>query len=126
MRAVDTNVLIRLLARDDANQTAAAETFVAPGAWVSHLVLAEAVGVMESVYALRAEQVAILVHMLLNHATLSIQDADVVAAALARYRRRSTPEFSDCLVLEIARKAGNLPLGTFDRALGRLDGAQLL
>jgi len=34
-----------------------------------------------------------------------------------------SPRFSDCLVLEIARKAGYLPLGTFDRDLGKLDGA---
>jgi predicted nucleic acid-binding protein len=31
--------------------------------------------------------------------------------------------FSDCLVLETARKAGHLPLGTFDRDLAKLDGA---
>ena len=29
----------------------------------------------------------------------------------------------DCLLLEIARKAGHLPLGTFDRDLGKLNGA---
>lgn len=34
--------------------------------------------------------------------------------------------FSDCLVLEAARKAGHGPLGTFDRELARLDGAELL
>jgi predicted nucleic acid-binding protein len=34
--------------------------------------------------------------------------------------------FSDCMMLEVARKAGHLPLGTFDKALAKLDGAQLL
>ncbi|TMG82518.1 MAG: type II toxin-antitoxin system VapC family toxin [Betaproteobacteria bacterium] len=126
MRAVDTNVLIRLITRDDAKQTAAAEAFVSAGAWVSHLVLAEAVWVMESVYELSAEKIVVSVEMLLNHATLAVQDADVVEAALGRFRRRSAPDFSDCLVLEIARKAGNLPLGTFDRSLGRIDGAERL
>jgi len=29
-------------------------------------------------------------------------------------------------VLEVARKAGHLPLGTFDRELGKLEGAQKL
>jgi hypothetical protein len=29
-------------------------------------------------------------------------------------------------VLEVARKAGHLPLGTFDRALGKLKGAERL
>lgn len=32
--------------------------------------------------------------------------------------------FSDCMVLEISRKAGHLPLGTFDRNLSRLDSTQ--
>jgi predicted nucleic acid-binding protein len=64
--------------------------------------------------------------MLVNHAHLTIQDADVVAAALGHFRRRSALDFSDCLVLEIARRAGHLPLGTFDRALGAIDGAERL
>jgi len=34
--------------------------------------------------------------------------------------------FSDCLVLEIARKAGHLPLGTFDRGLAKLNGTKKL
>jgi hypothetical protein len=29
-------------------------------------------------------------------------------------------------MVEIARKAGHLPLGTFDRDLGKIDGAQRL
>jgi hypothetical protein len=29
-------------------------------------------------------------------------------------------------MLEVARQAGHLPLGTFDRTLGRLDGAERL
>jgi predicted nucleic acid-binding protein len=32
--------------------------------------------------------------------------------------------FSDCLLLEMARKSGHVPLGTFDRDLGRLPGAE--
>ena len=34
--------------------------------------------------------------------------------------------FSDCLVIEIARRAGHLPVGTFDRQLAKLEGAQKL
>ncbi|HEY3177523.1 MAG TPA: type II toxin-antitoxin system VapC family toxin [Casimicrobiaceae bacterium] len=126
MRAVDTNVLIRLITRDDAKQTAACEAFVAAGAWISHLVLAEAMWVLESVFELSVEKIIVTVEMLLNHDTLTVQDSDVVEAALRRFRRRSAPDFSDCLILEIARKTGNLPLGTFDRALSKIDGAERL
>lgn len=66
------------------------------------------------------------IERLLSHATLILQDADVVAAALTQYRCRPALGFSDCLVVEAARKAGHLPLGTFDRRLGKLQEAQHL
>ena len=49
MRAVDTNVLVRLLTRDDTRQVTAAEGFVAQGAWVPQIVLVEAIWVLTSV-----------------------------------------------------------------------------
>jgi hypothetical protein len=63
---------------------------------------------------------------LLNHQHLTLQDTDVVAAALVRYRAQPRIALSDLLVLEIARKAGHVPLGSFDRQPARLDGAQKL
>jgi len=126
MRAVDTNVLVRLITRDEDAQLASAEAFVTKGAWASHLVLAETTWVLIAAYGLSHERVALAVEMLLNHATITVQDADVVSAALEHYRARPALGFSDCLVLEIARRAGHLPLGTFDRGLGKLDGAQRL
>jgi predicted nucleic-acid-binding protein len=126
MRAVDTNVLVRLLTRDDQSQVAAAEAFVARGAWVSHLVLAETVWVLSAVYELSHVEIATAIEMLVDHETLTLQDADVVIAALRQYRRRPSAGFTDGLVLEIARKAGHAPLGTFDRSLAKLDGAVLI
>ena len=126
MLAVDTNVLVRLVTRDEPRQVAAAEKFVSRGAWVSQLVLAEAIWVLTSVYDLDATEVARAIEMLLNHRDLTLQDADVVVAALDQYRRRPSLSFSDCVVLEAARKAGHLPLGTFDRDLSKLEGAQRL
>jgi predicted nucleic-acid-binding protein len=126
MHAVDTNVLVRLITQDDAKQAAAAEAFVAKGAWVSHLVLAETTWVLSSAYGLPSAKIAVAVEMLLNHRELALQDADVVAADLEHFHARPALGFSDCLVLEIARKAGHLPLGTFDKALGKLDGTQRL
>src|SRR6185437_3279032 len=105
MRAVDTNVLVRLVVRDDPEQVRIAESFTANGAWVSHLVLAEAMWVLDAVYDRTPEQIATAVHMLLDHKSLSIQDADVVTDALERFRKRPALGFSDCLVLEAARKA---------------------
>src|SRR6187397_1885769 len=103
MRSVDTNVLVGLLVRDDDAQARAAEAFVSRGAWVSPLVLAEVSWVLGAVYDRSAKE---------------------LAAALARFQRRRALSFSDCLIVEIARKAGHVPLGTFDRDLAKLDGVE--
>lgn len=126
MLAVDTNVLVRLLARDDAKQALAADQAIARGAWISHLVLAEAVWVLDLVYARTPKQLMAALDLLLGHERLVLQDADVVGAALAHFRTKPSLGFSDCLVLEIARKAGHLPLATFDKALSKLPGVQKL
>lgn len=126
MRAVDTNVLVRLVTRDDEKQVAVAEAFIADGAWVSLLALAEATWVLASVYDRSPAAIALAIEMLLNHQHLTLQDADTVAAAVDHFRRRPAVGFSDGLMLEVGRKAGHRPLGTFDRDLGKLDGAQRL
>ncbi len=124
MRAIDTNVLVRLIARDDAAQVARAEKAIEKGAWVSLLVLVETVWVLDAVYARTPKQIALAVEMLLNHAQLSIQDAQLAARALEHFRAHPKLGFSDCLILEIARQSGHIPLATFDRKLGDLDGAE--
>jgi predicted nucleic-acid-binding protein len=126
MRSIDTNVLVRLIVRDDGRQAERAEAFIANGAWVSHLVLAETCWVLESVYGLRAAQIATAIDMLLNHAQLAMQDRDIATTALASLRRQPAVSFSDNLILAIARTNGHVPLGTFDRPLGRLEGVQRL
>ncbi len=122
MRAVDTSVLVRLLVRDDGQQVERAEAFVASGAWISHLVLAETVWVLGTVYALDADRIATAVEMLLEHEHLAVQDADVVQTALDHFRRERAVGFADCLIVEGARKAGHLPVGTFDKPMSRLAG----
>jgi predicted nucleic-acid-binding protein len=126
MRAVDTNVLVRLITRDDSRQAASAEDFVEKGAWVSILALAEASWVLTSVYELTPKELAKAIEMLLYHRDLVLQDVETVAGALEVFRAKPTLGFSDCLILQLARKAGHLPLGTFDRNLGKLEGAQKL
>jgi predicted nucleic-acid-binding protein len=126
VRAVDTNVLVRLITRDDARQVAAAEAFVAKGAWVPYLAVAEATWVLASVYDRTPAAIALAVEMLLSHEQLAIQEPEAVAAAVEKFRRHPKVGFSDCLLLEVARKAGHTPLGAFDRALGTIAGAERL
>ena len=64
--------------------------------------------------------------LLLAHESMVLQDAETVKAALTQFQLKPTLGFSDCMVLEIARKAGHLPLGTFDKALAKLVDTQKL
>lgn len=126
MRAIDTNVLVRLITRDDPRLAAAAESFIERGAWVSVLALAETAWVLTSVYGLSSKDLARAIEMLLNHRDLVLQDPDAVQAALELFRAKPSLGFPDCLMLQLARKTGHLPLGTFDRNLAKVEGTQKL
>jgi predicted nucleic-acid-binding protein len=126
MRAVDTNVIVRVITQDNPLQADTAKAFVERGVWISHVVLAETAWVLGDVYRQDHSAIADSIEMLMTHQSVTLQDEDVVSSALQHYREKPSLGFSDCLVLEIARKAGHLPLGTFDKALGKLDGAERL
>jgi predicted nucleic-acid-binding protein len=126
MRAADTNVLVRLIARDDPRQVETAQEFISKGVWVSHVVLAEMSWVLQSVFRFSPEKIAFAIEILLNHAQVTVQDADAVQAALESFRKRPAVRFADTLIVEIARKNGHLPVGTFDRDLSKLEGTQRL
>ena len=126
MRAIDTNVLVRLITRDDDRQVESAEEFVAKGAWVSHLVLAETSWVLDSVYERTPEEIAKAIAMLLAHKQLTIQDLDIVETALEKFRKHTRVCFTDILIFEIVRKNGHVPLGSFDREFAKLEGVERL
>jgi predicted nucleic-acid-binding protein len=106
MRAVDTNVLVRLVTRDDAKQVAAADAFVEKGAWVPQLALAEATWVLSSVYDLNPAAIATAIEMLLNHKDLALEESEVVANALEIFRRRPALGFADCLMARGGAQSG--------------------
>ena len=112
--------------RDDEEQLASAMAFVQRGAWASHVVLVEVAWVLRETYGMDHSATAVAIKLLLEQEQLFVQDPEVVAAALETYHRKPSLGLADCLILEIARKAGHLPLGTFDRALGKLPGAHRL
>jgi predicted nucleic-acid-binding protein len=128
MWAVDTNVLVRTLTGDDPVQSPAAEAFFRAHApvWVSHAVLMETVWVLDSVYGCGKRQLAEALARIIDNKVLALEEPAAVRAALALYRSRSKVNFEDCMILEIARKAGHHPLATFDKALGKCAGSHLL
>ncbi len=84
--------------------------------------LAEAIWVLKSVYGLNRQRIGVVVGMLIEHDRLALQDEDVVRKAHSTFERERSIEFSDCLIVESARKAGHIPVGTFDRKMARLEG----
>lgn len=124
MVAVDTNVLVRAFVDLESAERSRAEKRVAECAWVSLLVLQEFAWVAGSIYRLDAVRLGEIVDRLLVHETVVFEQPLVVRAALERLRDAPKLGLSDCLVLEMARAAGKLPLVTFDRELGKQEGAQ--
>jgi predicted nucleic-acid-binding protein len=121
VRAVDTNILVRLLEQDDPIQTSAVNAYQKDGGplWVSHIVLVETVWVLTSVYHRSRRELAGMLGALLGNEDIHLQEEAVVAAAVAAFRA-SKADFSDCMVLAVARSFGHLPLATFDKQLAKL------
>lgn len=130
MQALDTNVLVRYLAQDDARQSALAtrllEDRLTPSdrGFVSLVVLLETVWVMESRYGADAATVGAILDDLMHVPTLEVQDAAAVREALNRYRAGGV-DLHDCLIVALAeaRKARVL---TFDAKAARRLGMELL
>lgn len=120
MRAVDANLVVRLLARDDPKQVAAAEAFIAKGAWVPLLVLQETMWVLERAYEVPRSRQAKAVELLLDHETLTLEAPHIVRMALDEFKTAARVGFSDCLILASTRASGHTPLGTFDKKLAKL------
>ena len=130
MLALDTNVLVRYLAQDDARQSAAATRLIeqrlgpAERGFIGLVALLETVWVMESRYGADAALVSDILADLLDVAALEVQDAGAVRAALQRYRKGGV-DLHDCLIVSLAelRKARVV---TFDAKAARRLGMELL
>ena len=127
MTGLDTNVLVRYLVRDEPTQAARAtrelerdERFLIDG-----IVLCELVWVLETGYGFSRRDIAATLEKVLATAQFEIESKDLALAALADFRR-TTADFSDCLLGRRNRAAGVTETVTFDRGLGRLDGFRLL
>ena len=127
MASADTNVLVRLLTNDEPRQAGAVKRFIAAHGplRVSQLALVEALWVLDGTYRLGRTDQAEVVEALLAGAEFVLEREGEVEDALQSFRA-SRADFADCLLLPNAAAAGELPLATFDRALGKLQGAQAL
>jgi predicted nucleic-acid-binding protein len=124
--AVDTNMLVRILA-DDLGQPAQVQAArrlasEAEQVFVPTVVQVETVWVLESGYGLSKETVLqALGHLEANHAFV-LEDGERCQRALALFRS-SNADYSDCVILSECRSRDIL-LNTFDKRLGKLTGAK--
>ena len=130
MIALDTNVLLRFIVREDEEQAEAAETLLKrltleePG-FICREVLVELVRVLERYYRFERDQIATVLNELVVVAAVEIECASDVAEAAGGYRRGGA-DFADRMIAAAARRAGAVPLYTFDRKAARLPGVTLL
>ena len=130
MIALDTNVLVRYLAQDDARQAALATRLIektlnpSNRGFVSLVTLIETVWVMESRYSADTPTVAGILDDLVQAASLQVQDAQAVRAASRRYAQGGV-DLDDRLIVSLAadRKA---EVVTFDAKAAKRLGMQLL
>lgn len=130
MTGLDTNVLVRYLAQDDAAQSAQATALIegdlterAPG-FISLVVLVECCWVLKRLYAASPADIRSTVADLLDIAQLVVEQRELVAAALTRLGS-GAGEIADALIFEIATRAGCQRIVSFDRSAVRLGMSRL-
>ncbi|TBW33947.1 PIN domain-containing protein [Siculibacillus lacustris] len=118
MIGIDTNVLLRLLIRDDEVQFARLVAHIEAGAWaggvvVNLVVLVEAVWVLTKQLRRPKPEVIGFIEDLLATDGLSLQQESLVVRALAIWRTAKC-DFADCLIAELDREAGATTTLTYD------------
>jgi predicted nucleic-acid-binding protein len=116
LRAVDTNVLVRLIVDDDPLQSAAAEkAMTSEPVFISKTVILEFQWVLRSVYRLSPEAIASAIESLLVAEDISIEDASAVRQAIHWFKNGMDPADA----LHLASSAHADAFLTFDTSLRR-------
>lgn len=130
MIGLDTNVLVRYLAQDDAVQSSKANALVEsltaddPG-YVTQVALVEVVWVLASLYTANREDIAKVVETLLRTRELVLESAETVWKAL-RLFASSKADFADCLIERGCHDAKCEYTATFDAKAARTAGLRLI
>ena len=127
MIGLETNLLVRLLVRDDPVQTEKARHFIdthctpeSPG-YINCIVLAELVWVLDSVYRFGRAEIAAAVESVLVGRDRVVEYRDEVQEALTAYKT-SGIDFADILIGRVNLARGCSATATFDRKAAKLEG----
>jgi predicted nucleic-acid-binding protein len=128
---LDTNVVVRYLAQDDARPSAVATRFIEgtltpenPG-FIACVTLCEIAWVLAESYGAGRARVREVIEKLLTTKQLMVESADLVWKALKAWDGTSA-DFSDALIGEIARAHGGGKVVTFDKSAAKLEFFELL
>ncbi len=117
MLAIDTNIVVRFLTRDDERQAQRTRALIdSSPVFVPTTVLLEAEWVLRSVYQLGAAEIASALTQFIGHPNVKPEQPDRVAAALEWAGRGM--DFADALHLASARECEAFV--TFDERLTKL------
>ena len=131
MPSLDTNVLLRYVVRDDPAQTRRAAEFIGrfenveSSLFIPLSVTLETEWVLRSVYEFAKDSVLEVFVGLLGAREIRFQDEACVETATYLYRDHNA-DFADCLHVATAFIYDQLPLVTFDRLAGRIDGVAVV
>jgi predicted nucleic-acid-binding protein len=130
MIGLDTNVLVRYVAQDDAKQSPKATRLIEsltqdePG-YVSVVAVVELVWVLTSCYASTKGEICEVLEKLLRIKTIVVAQADVVWKAV-RLFQEGKADFADCLIERDGNEAGCSYTNTFDREAAKHCGMRLI
>lgn len=111
MIGIDTNVLIRYLTQDDAEQAARAVTLIEGAAdrgerlFISQVVLCEVVWVLRSAFRTARDELAAILEAIIDTSQFVIQDMAVTRRAFDRFKTGDA-DFADYVMGENALAAG--------------------
>lgn len=129
--SLDTNVLVCLATREDAEQFKKAEKLVrnhfsqSSPAWISFIVVVEYSWVLTRLYQYDRKEIATTLTALLAVDCFRVENQDLVRAAIQLYSETKA-DFSDCLILVCNQSSGSETTHTFDRKAAKLKGFTLI
>ena len=129
--SLDTNVLVRLIVKDDDQQSLVAAALLAQHAkdseslFVAVTVMLELEWVLRARYKFSKGEVVRALSSLMMAVELVFESEGPLEQALASYEE-SSADYADCLHLALSAKRDALPFLTFDSNASREMGATLL
>jgi predicted nucleic-acid-binding protein len=128
---LDTNVVVRYITQDDSKQSALATTFFErtlsaeqPG-FIPAVVLCEIAWVLADCYGADRARVREVIEGLLSSKQIKVENAELAWKAL-RALEVTQADFSDALIGQIVAAHGGTKTVTFDKAVSKLAGFELL